>query len=342
MGRELLLKILGNPLYIMKGESMKKILVLMTFFSVLFCSLNTALATEAVPQERTADKVSFNLGGHLGYLSGDTRYHFTFPGVIEGLRVGESELEFPLDSMVGGINASIGKRGLWSIDLSLSKNLTEDTGKMKDSDWLTYSPTAQKVKFSYAEADTEMDALLLDISGRYYFIKGKDISLALVGGYRYQDLSFDISDGWMESPVGWFPRENLPGKILTYDITYKIPYGGFAIDILPSGRFLLNIQGLYGKAYAEDEDDHLLRSKRANAESDGDFYSLKAGGNLFLSNRLSIQISLEYLKIDTSGSQTQTWYATTEEAPAGTTITDIDYWAKSEEFYFLTGIRYSF
>ena len=34
---------------------------------------------------------------------------------------GESELEFPLDSYIGGVSASLGEEGVWSIDLSFAK-----------------------------------------------------------------------------------------------------------------------------------------------------------------------------------------------------------------------------
>lgn len=322
---------------------MKRFFISITIVTSLFFSLKTSFAGETASRTLTSDKVSFGIGVKTGYLYGDTRYHITFPLYEEGFTTGESELKFPLNSFLGGLNASIGKRGVWSVDLSILKNLTEDTGKTKDSDWLTYSPTFETVKWSYAEADTDMDALLIDISGKYYIFKGGHTSLGLIGGYRYQNLSFDISNASMESPVGWFPREDLPGKVSTYEITYSLPYGGLAFDLKASEQFSLNLKTLYGKAYAKDEDDHILRTKRSTSDADGKFYLLRADGNITVRKNLSIIVALEYLKIDVDGVQTQTWYGTTAgEPPAGTTIGNIDYWAKTEQTYIYAGIRYIF
>jgi len=149
--------------------------------------------------------VSFSLGADVGYLSGYSLYHITGPMDYPFISW-ESELEFPLDSYVGGVNASLGEESLWSIVLSLAKNLTRDTGKMKDSDWMTVGygytwvatgNTNTREKIIYSESDTDMDALFLDLSGRYYFLSeatdsGVIGSLGVIGGYRYQNLSFDI------------------------------------------------------------------------------------------------------------------------------------------------------
>lgn len=322
-----------------KGENMKKTLASLVILTFLFCFGKTGLAQEPV---------SLNLGADVGYLTGYSLYHITFPinEPANGFFItdGESELEFPLDSTVGGVSASLDQKGVWSIDLSLSKNITEKTGKMKDSDWITFRDLStgeiERGLIIYSESDTDMDALFLDISGRYYLLKKVKTSLGIIIGYRYQNLSFDISNLDQIDTLGG--HDFIPGKVATYEVIYNIPYGGMAFDIRPSSKFSLNFIGTYGLASADDKDDHILRSKRSTSESDGPFYSFKAKGNLSLSQRLSVQVALEYLKIETDGKQTQTWYATTREAPAGTTISDIDYRAESEQLYLWAGIRYIF
>lgn len=319
---------------------MKKALVsvvIVTFLSLIYSG--TGLAEEPV---------SFSLGANIGYLSGNTLYHITIPinEVVSGLLVtyGESELEFPLDSAIGGVAASLGKKGIWSLDLSVSKNLTKDTGKTKDSDWLTVvdirTGETERGLIIYSESDTDMDAFQLDISGKYYFLKRERTSLGIIAGYRYQNFSFDISD--LEQIDAWGGYNFVPGKVATYEITYNIPYGGVAFDLRPSNRFSLNFSGAIGWASAEDEDNHILRSKRSTSKSDGPFYLLKAQGNLSLSHRLFLQMALEYLRIDTDGTQDQIRYANTSEGPAGTIGTDIDYSAESDQLYLWAGIRFIF
>lgn len=321
---------------------------------------------EPARQEITTGKVSFSLGADVGYLSGYSLYHITFDApyliksdgtysgyyTIDG-KLGKeaSELEFPLDSYVGKVNASLGEKNVWSIDLSLAKNLTGNTGKMKDSDWepVYVWSTGEKIqeKTIYSESDTDMDALFFDLIGRYYFLSevtdsGVIGSLGVIGGYRYQNLSFDISNVNQWSPIGIYSPVYVSGKVATYEITYNIPYAGVVLDWNSSGKFSLNLLGAYGKAYSKDEDDHILRSKKSTAKADGPFYSLKAQGAISLSQKLSLLLALEYLKIEVKGKQKQVWYATTSEATAGTTLTDIDYSARSEQTYIWTGIRYIF
>ena len=322
--------------------------------------------TESARQEITTGKVSFGLGVDVGYLSGYSLYHITFDapylikdgGTYSGyytingrLGTGESELEFPLDSYIGGVSASLGEEGVWSIDLSFAKNLTKDTGKMKDSDWepVYVLSSGQRIqeKTIYSESDTEMNALFFDLIGKYYFLSEVTASdakgsVGVIGGYRYQNLSFDISNVNQWSPIGIYSPVYVRGKALTYEITYNIPYAGLVLDWRSPGKYSLNLLGAYGRAYSKDEDDHILRSKRSTAKADGPFYSLKAQGAVSLSRRLSLLLAVEYLNIEVKGKQKQVWYATTSEATAGTTITGINYSARSEQTYIWSGIQYTF
>ncbi len=328
---------------------MKKAIVLITIITVLSFFSDIGFAQVPATKDQAEEQVSFGLGVNLGLLTGSTLYNIKFPinETANGITLleGESELEFPLDSAIGVITASLGKKGHWSIDLSLSKNIKEDTGKTPDYDILTIQDTktgmTERGWVIYSESDTDMDAFLMDLTGKFYIIKRPRISLGLAAGYRYQSFSFEVSNVEQESIWPEYTGYKA-GKAATYEITYSIPYAGAALDWRPSSRFSMNFSFAYGWAFAEDEDDHILRSKKSTAKSDGPYYSIKADGNISLSRRLSILLGLEYLRIETEGTQDQIRYANTSEGPAGTIGTDFDYNAISEQLYLWLGMRYSF
>ena len=292
---------------------------------------------------REARPVSWELGARLGYWSGDTLYRITFPLDFPYVE-GESELVFPVDAVVGGVEAALIRQRRWALRALLVTNLTRDTGKMKDSDWITlgygrtWNTGNAREKIVYSESDTEMGALLLDLHGTFYVLRRAAVALGIVGGYRYQRLDFEVSNVEQWCPLCRTLGTSDPyavsveGRVLTYEIAYDIPYGGVTVDLQASPRFALAFLGAYGRAYTEDVDDHLLRTKRSTAEAQGPFYLLQAVGQYAFSPRLKLHGAVSYTKVVADGTQKQVWYgATPGEPPQGTVITGIDYRAESQQ-----------
>jgi outer membrane protease len=121
----------------------------------------------------------------------------------------------------------------------------------------------------------------------------------------------------------WY-NVSTPGPVLTYEVTYVIPYVG-----VQSGyRFAKGFQAMIDLGAspfvsAKDTDDHLLRGKSSEGSTTGSAYFAMAGIEWSLTERDLVRLNGQYLKITTTGTQTQTWYRNDGTIPAGTTYTGI-------------------
>lgn len=189
---------------------MKKILAIVFMLSLLGIT----------PKLQALDvDFGFGISPPLGdSLSGDTTYK------IGGTRIDAygrrweqrdptSELKFPLDvSMArfrGGIQLGNAGVGSFEINLELRKNITEDAGKMEDSDWgILYDeeigwPDPDSLDI-YSESDAELDAFMMDLHLRYHFPTIAGFLKFSVGiGYKYQHFEYEISN--LDQ---WYPSEN--------------------------------------------------------------------------------------------------------------------------------------
>ena len=266
----------------------------------------------------------FDLEGSLGLgiLRGSTLYHIS--GVASGIEWA-SELEWPVNAALA--EANLAWRGSpWSFEVSLGKNLSKDTGEMKDSDWFFGE------KQVYSESDTSMEALFIDAGATYNLIRGPKWDLAVKGGYKYQNFSFSAKD--LDQ---WYPLEPekphdvVAGTVIDYKATYNIPYLGVVVEGQPSEKLHLKGGLLLGMVSAKDEDDHILRYKLSKGSTSGSalFFSLE--GRYNFSSRMFTKLSVEMADINTSGEQDQRFYAGEDE---GVTFEDIDDEIKSNQTLF--------
>jgi hypothetical protein len=294
-----------------------------------------------------ADGSRFDLRLGLGLLGGDSTY--TIGGEIsdnEGNRGylwdPISELKWPLDVVL----VSLGGRaevGRFSVRGEVAKNATSDAGDMEDSDWGVYyglsggnpyfSPTSKDI---YSTSSTDLDALIVDLRGRFAVWRGKWFSTAVGLGLRYQKFSIVASDVEQYSPSYQtygldrvFPSDPfaaaVPGPALDYEVTYTIPFAEL------SGRFQigspLSLEASLGYSplvAARDRDDHLLRSKLSEGSCNGSAWLFELELRLQLSRHWFAAAGASGLFIDTSGTQEQRFYGGEDagyEATIGQTIT---------------------
>jgi outer membrane protease len=331
---------------------MKAIIVKRACLFVAFCLTSSSVGA-----------VDFGFGLHTQRMSGHTTYHIKFtefiPEIGSDLK-GDSELEFPLDVfLVGGSARLKGKLKSgepWSISLGVSKNVNNPSGIMKDSDWLALPQYNYSTKFSYTESDAELGALLVCVEGRLGIVRRSNFAVDLLGGYEYQDFSFEIlgARGWQGFDVServYF--DTLQGtNVLDYDVTYHLPYGGIAASLRFSPRVGLKARAAISpRASASDHDDHLLRFFTADGDCSG--WALKTGAELgwmvlgdATQSHWSLGLGFGYTRISTKGTQDQTYYgdepATPDEDETGMKITGIKEKITSSQIVIQAQIGYEF
>jgi len=265
-------------------------------------------------------------------MTGHTTYHIkfiSFDQERESDVKSDSELEFPLDvfMLTGdvGLEGKLKSGNPWVIKLATSKNITHPGGYMKDSDWIAIPKNNISTKFSYTESDAELDAFIICLEGRLGLIRKTKVDIDFVGGYEYQNLSFEILGvrGWQDYELSEriyfdaYPDTN----VLDYEIKYKIPYLGAAVHYQAIPRLNWETLLVFSPyAQASDHDDHLLRFKTGDSECSG--WALKAGTDLqwkifttSTSSNWYLTFGFHYIRISTRGTQTQNWYGDDPASP---------------------------
>jgi outer membrane protease len=298
--------------------------------------LSSSVTVQAAqPVQQSSGDITFGIG--IGYLNGNTLYHISsYDATGQGI---ESELEFPLKTFLfsiqgGYLSKDLKGRDEVKITLQWLTNIDNGSGQLKDSDWATDAVDIALVGAPHAgldifsTSDIKLKANILDLRASYNNWLSDTLSVGPLGGFLYQNFHFDASH---LSQVGYGPYApgytgTIPGKVLTYDVTYIIPYLGIHSELQLSKQFHALVDLGYSPwVSAEDEDDHLLRYKRSNGSTTGTAYLAAVSARWDLQDDNSFLLQGQYLKIDTTGTQTQTWYRApnSDGLPAGYTITGI-------------------
>lgn len=299
--------------------------------------LGLAQSKNKVGYEVNGGRLCLDISLQFGYLKGDTTYHISFPG-------GASELEFPLKTYllgpeIGWIYKNAQGQEKLRVKVKWLTNIGQGSGKMKDSDWI--DDDGQPGLDIYSASDIELEANIVHVNGIYNFWLFKNLSIGPMLGYKYQNFKYDVSN---TNQVGYGIYAPLftayvPGKTLEYEVTYHIPYFGLNSDILFGKKFLANLNvGYTPWAFANDRDDHILRYKLSKADTQGPAYvgSLHVSWN-FLTH-LFLTLAGEYMKIDTKGTQHQSFYA----GPFVGTTFDVDDKITSQQWFFSAMVTYRF
>ena len=267
------------------------------------------------------------LGLETRYIRGDTTYHISFDNPPDYGGHCESELEFPLDNFMAGINLIIGFRckdnSVGRLNFTLLGTANNDAGTMKDSDWVENDRPAYIEIFEedpgagythpgkdlYTESDANLKGSIFDINYVHSFSINKIWSLGPMIGYRYQKFEYDI---YHYKGTYWDVPVSGTGKVLDYEIKYNIPYIGFSSDLLfgKDDQFKLNLAFGYSDwAEAKDKDNHLLRGLYLENDCTGEAYLIGLNGDWKFWPRWILGFGAEYVDIDTKGVQHQNFYA---------------------------------
>jgi outer membrane protease len=297
--------------------------VIMAAMCLLLSSSMTVQAAQ--PVQQSASDFSFGIG--IGYLNGNTLYHISsYDATGQGI---ESELEFPIKTFMLSIQGgylSKDRKGRDEVKITLQwlTNIDSGSGQLKDSDWLTDTydiqapPSPPNPPNSgyphpgldiFSTSDIKSTVNIIDLRGSYSNWLSDNLSIGPLGGFLYQNFQFDASN---LNQVGYGPwavyTATVPGLVLTYQVTYAVPYLGVHSQIQLGHQFQTIIDLGYSPwVWVNDKDDHVLRQKVAEASTTGKAYLASATLQWNIQDDC-IQVGGQYLKIDTTGTQTQTFY----------------------------------
>ena len=321
--------------------------------------LAAAAGTASAGSPFSYDEPSHSFFGFtFGYMKGMTLYHISsYDTTGSGV---ESELEFPLNTLLFGLEGSYrssaeSERSGFQFDYRWLTSLGGGSGKMKDSDWLTDDIDVFLVGSPnpgldiYSESDADLKAMIIDLRLSYGAWATEEWNVGPLVGLLYEKFSYDISN---VNQVGFGPyapgyTESASGLVLTYEVTYTIPFLGIRAALHSTSSFdaLLDL-GYSPWATAEDKDDHLLRGKLSEGSTDGSVFIATLTADWEIQGADHILIRGQYLNIDTTGTQTQRWYrdevTSTGTIPAGTTISGIDNRIDSEQKSLLIAYQVAF
>ena len=237
-----------------------------------------------------------------------------------------SELKWPLDVVM----VSLGGKadfGRFSVRGEISKNASSGAGDMEDSDWGVYyewsegnpyfSPYSKDV---FSTSSTDLDALILDLRGRFALWRGPRFSTAVGLGVRYQKFSSVASDARQYSPTFYgygldtvLPADpfyyNGSGPAIDYEATYTIPFAEFS-GLYRFGA-TVSLEGSLGYSplvQASDRDDHLLRYKLSEGSCSGSAWLFDLALRIQLTRHWFAALGASGLFIDTAGTQEQRFY----------------------------------
>jgi len=101
--------------------------------------------------------------GHVTYqIGGLTRQG----DIVEQTRFPVSELKWPLEVVMATLAAEFTPLKSWQGHLSFAANLTDDAGKMEDSDWEL--PEDATVLTTFSRSDAKLTAWMMDLGLRYW------------------------------------------------------------------------------------------------------------------------------------------------------------------------------
>ncbi|MEA3223343.1 MAG: omptin family outer membrane protease [Thermodesulfobacteriota bacterium] len=307
---------------------MRKIFIAMLLGFFIIISTSSILAAE----------VDVDFSADLAILHGDTTYQIggaitLADGSFDSIHFPLSELEFPLDAYMATLGMDMNVERRFYLSAEYRMNINKDAGKMKDSDWM--DPYILDI---YSESDSELTARIMRVVMGYGFYNLEDLSFVLDLGYIHQRFEYDVKDLCQQYPSGRYTGVSYaPGKVLTYETTYKIPY--LALGVKGTGERTSSAISIGGTPLVsvEDEDHHLIRDppKISKGDCTGHAYIASLNVTHAFSSRWSLDMGLDSLVIKTKGEQTQ------YQVPGGLLAT-IDQEITSEQIFFYFGIKYRF
>lgn len=267
-----------------------------------------ALALEALGPEKkeVVSQEHGNIWVGLGYLTGDVTYQiggkfkYTTPGnPLSGkLHFPISELKWPLDLLMFTVGGELRFLKKGELRIAFSKNLTDQPGKIEDTDW-EEDRSQPHWKTTFGTSDTTFSGYVLDLGLRYWLLEKKvnqDFAWAIAPGVGllYQEFSWDGSN---LVQVDQFTGERITvaGPVIAYKFNLLMPLLELAGKLTYKRLSLLPSFAYSPRLIAKDKDFHLLRSKYITTKAYGRGFKAGLQGRFTLSRHWFLHLSGDWL-----------------------------------------------
>jgi outer membrane protease len=299
-------------------------------------------------QNAFAERPDVRLSAGIGYLQGETSYqiggHYTstHPDFPEGYyNFPLSELDWPLNVVMLSANLSA---SYWRLsgNFSYETNISDPKQKMEDSDWVTQSAPGQLD--IYSESSVTLDAKIFDGNINFEFLKYKGWGMQVGLGYLWQDFSFigyNTNECYPSSDQSIYPPQHVSGRVITYDVTYEIPYAQLLVNFYTKkfkGALTYQFSPFVN---AKDEDNHLLRSRIGKGYDNGYMNAGRFNCTYDFTKHVFAGLDFSYRQIQTTGYQRQHQYPY-EGSDYQEWWTDIDNEIYSEQIESAISVGYKF
>ncbi len=230
-----------------------------------------------------------------------------------------SQLRFPLDVFTAYANLDLAIAGRITFHYRVRKNITENAGKMKDSDWVPF-PNLRTI---YSESGTRLNAVITDADIFIRIFTASFFTLKAGAGYSHEYFFYRCSNVYQKSIfdsanppyyIGDFRAVWIPGTVITYEVQYHM----FTLSLLPVFNIMGAaeiIPGIRISPYlkARDIDDHKLRAKRSVGETVGWAIMPALSVRYLFSTRIFLTFRMEFLYLTAQGKQNQSYYLPVSE-----------------------------
>ncbi len=312
-------------------------------------------------------KVQLSLAPTLGHGFGETEYILNFRSYVldaDGeilvdasghpiIYEVKSLLEFPMDVIFVGASLllePVQDKTLWSVEVGVYTSVNDPGGVVTDSDWDSATSLWDMTKWSYTESDATMSSLRLNIEVTRRLLTEGKLRISALAGLRYQKIEHDIYgyDGWyrlLDTISYVYSSETYvqsgSGLVGHYEVTYKQPQIGLLTTAELSPDMTLKLKTAFTPVWFDDYDDHILRMKESTADGDGTGFEASLRARVKFSSfqaplRPYLDIFADYMTLNATGYQTQTWYgddgATPDFDDTGQSVSNIYHEVNSTQY----------
>ncbi len=258
-------------------------------------------------------RISLKVGPE--YMDGDMIYQIggktTLGGETYYLHFPISELKWPTKAifMKSGITLEFYDTFELYGNAAITVKKLKDT--MEDSDWTKLD--MPELKTIYSESDSEMKGYYGEFGGRWWFAKAKistaNFYLGAGAGYLHQFLKWEAQN---VVQVSIYPEYNgsYKGLAIKYETTLDMPFAELVAKLDTMDRLVLQLSGGFSPYLRlQDKDDHVLRYKFSEADTDGYGFKGTASMTLRLIKNLSLIAEGNLLTLKTQGTSKSHFYA---------------------------------